>query len=128
MAKAIELAHNREKLAALKTKLVAGRDSCLLFNTPQLVHDLEGLYRQMWSEFKRGNLPVPDLRNLDVYHEVGLGLDLENIETLSDDAYVSLYREKLTERHGAYPISPDSRLWPLADKEPLERVGRLAVA
>ncbi len=128
VAKAIELAHNREKLAALKTKLVAGRNSCLLFDTPQLVRDLEGLYRQMWSEFKRGNLPVPDLRNLDVYHEIGLGLDLENIETLSDDAYISLYREKLTERHGAYPISPDSRLWPQADKEPLGRVGRLAVA
>ena len=127
VAKAIELAHNREKLAAIKAELVAGRDSCLLFDTPRLVRDLEGLYRQMWSEFKRGNLPVPDLSNLDVYHEIGLALDLENIESLSDDAYVSLYREKLAERHSAYPIRPDNRLWPAAETEVVKR-GRLAVA
>jgi hypothetical protein len=34
----------------------------------------------MWSALLRGAVPVPDLRNLDVYHEIGLGLDLENIE------------------------------------------------
>ncbi len=48
----------------------------------------------MWGDFKRGTLPVPDLRNLDVYHEVGLGLDLENIETLSDDAYICALQGK----------------------------------
>jgi predicted O-linked N-acetylglucosamine transferase (SPINDLY family) len=128
VAKAIELAHNREKLAAIKTKLVAGRDSCLLFDTPQLVRELEDLYRQMWSDFKRGTLPAPDLRNLDIYHEVGLGLDLENIEALSDDDYTLLYTEKLAEWHKCYPILPDGRLWREVEPESRQRVGHLAVA
>ena len=127
MAKAVELAHNPEKLAAIKAKLVAGRDSCLLFDTPRLVRDLEDLYRQMWSDFRRGALPVPDLRNLDVYHEIGLGLDLESIDTLSDDSYASLYREKLEARHNSYPIHTDGRLWLEAGKENRPRLG-LAVA
>ncbi|HYC18767.1 MAG TPA: glycosyl transferase [Pseudolabrys sp.] len=128
VAKAIELAHNPEQLAAMKAKLVAGRDSCLLFDTPRLVRDLEDLYRQMWSDFRRGALPVPDLHNLDVYHEIGMGLDLENIETLSDDSYISLYREKLEAWHNSYPIRPDSRLWLEPGKENHLRLGRLAVA
>lgn len=128
VAKAIELAHDREKLAAIKTKLVAGRDSCLLFDTPRLVRDLEDLYRQMWSDFKRGALPAPDLRNLHIYHEVGLGLDLENIEALSDDDYTLLYREKLVEWHKCYPILPDGRLWREIEPESRQRVGHLAVA
>jgi hypothetical protein len=36
---------------------------------------------------------------------------LENIETLSDDAYLALYQEKLAEWHSAYPIEPDARFW-----------------
>ena len=79
----------------------------------------------MWGDFRRGTLPVPDLHNLDVYHEVGLGLDLENIETLSEDAYISLYREKLESWHNSYPIRPDCRLWRETQKESR---GRLAVA
>ena len=128
VAKAIELAHDREKLEAVKSKLVAGRDNCLLFDTPRLIAALEDLYRQMWGDFKRGTMPVPDLRNLDIYHEVGLGLDLENIEALSDDAYIQLYREKLAEWHRCYPVSHDGRLWSEIEKEGPSRVPRLAVA
>ena len=82
----------------------------------------------MWSDFKRGTLPVPDLRNLDVYHEVGLGLDLENIEALSDDAYSQLYREKLAEWHRCYPIRLTAGCGPEIEREDLPRVARLAVA
>jgi predicted O-linked N-acetylglucosamine transferase (SPINDLY family) len=128
VASAIELAHDRDKLAAIKARLIAGRDSCLLFDTPRLVGALEDLYRQMWSDFKRGALPAPALHNLDVYHEVGLGLDLENIEVLSDDDYTMLYREKLAEWHRCYPILPDGRLWREVEQESRQRVGHLAVA
>ena len=128
LAKAIELGHNREKLAAIKQKLIAERDTCGLFDTPGFVRNLEGLYRQMWSDFKRGTLPVPDLRNLEIYHEIGLGLDLENIETLSDEAYIALYKEKLAEYHRSYPIQPDNRLWHESDTDSGQRAGRLAVA
>jgi predicted O-linked N-acetylglucosamine transferase (SPINDLY family) len=113
--RAVELGQNPEKLAAIKAKLAAGRDTCLLFDTPQLVRHLEGLYRKMWSDFTHGDLPVPDLRNLDIYHEIGAGLDLENIENLSDEAFRALYQEKLAEWNSVYPIQPDDRLWPGAE-------------
>ena len=107
--RAIEFGNDRSKLAPIKAKLRDGRDSSLLFDTPKLVRHLEDLYRQMWGDLIRGAVPVPDLRNLDVYLDIGLGLDLENIETLTDDAYVALYREKLAEWDSAYPVGPDSR-------------------
>jgi predicted O-linked N-acetylglucosamine transferase (SPINDLY family) len=124
VAKAVELAQNPEKLAAIKAKLASGRDSCLLFDTPQLVGKLEDLYRQMWSDLQRGELPVPDLRNLDVYHEIAVGLELENIEMLSDEAYLALYRDKLTEWNSCYPITPDDRLWPGTKPQAAKRASR----
>jgi predicted O-linked N-acetylglucosamine transferase (SPINDLY family) len=109
--RAVEFGNDRARLEPIKARLAAGRDTCLLFDMPRLVGHLENLYRQMWSDLIRGALPVPDLRNLDVYHEIGLGLDLENIETLSNEAYLALYQEKLAEWHSSYPIAPDARFW-----------------
>ncbi len=94
VARAVELGQNREKLAAIKAKLAVSRDTCLLFDTPKLVGHLEDLYRQMWSDFKNGALPAPDLDNLDIYHDIGIELEIENTETLTDDAYAALYREQ----------------------------------
>ncbi len=111
IARAVELGRDRDKLAAIREKLIAGRDACLLFDTPTLVRHLEDLYRRMWSDFERGELPVPDLSNLEIYHEIGLELDLENIELLTDDAYRSLYEEKLGDWDSVFPIRPDARLW-----------------
>jgi hypothetical protein len=72
------------------------------------------------------------LRNLDVYHEIGLGLDLENIEALNDEAYLALYQEKLAEWHNSYPIEPDARFWrdtPGRDQAQVQSLGaRRAVA
>jgi hypothetical protein len=109
--RAIELGRDRGKLTLLKKKLASRRDSCLLFDTPLLVRHLEDLYRQMWDDFEHDRLPVPDLRNLDVYHEIALDNDLENVELLTDEAYHSLYAQKLARWHDTYPIGPDSRLW-----------------
>jgi predicted O-linked N-acetylglucosamine transferase (SPINDLY family) len=112
VSRAIELGRDRRQLAAIRDKLVAGRDTCLLFDTPTLVGHLEGLYREMWRDFEAGALPRPDLRNLDIYHEIGLGLDLEQIELMDDDSYRALYRQKLAEWDRADPITPDVRMWP----------------
>ncbi len=111
IARALELGRDRQKLAAIKAKLAAGRDASPLFDTPKLVRNLEDLYRQMWAEYKRGELPIPDLRNLDIYHEVGCALDLEDVELLSDEQYVALYKQKLAEWHDSYPIARDDRFW-----------------
>ncbi len=128
VARAVELGCDRGKLASIKTKLAAGRDSCLLFDTPRLVRHLEELYRQMWGDFKRGALPIPDLRNLEIYHAIGLELDLDNNETLTNDAYLALYQEKLAEWNSVYPIAPDARLWRELRPEVSSLVGRRAVA
>ena len=111
VSRAIEFGREPEKLRPIKEKLIAARGSSLLFDTPNLVRHLETLFRQMWSDFERGLLPVPDLRNLEIYHEIGLGLDLENIELQSQEAYLALYGEKLAARHDFSPISADARLW-----------------
>jgi predicted O-linked N-acetylglucosamine transferase (SPINDLY family) len=111
MARAIELGRDPVKMAALKAKLSAGRESCLLFDTKRLVQSLESLYRGMWADFEAGRLPRPDLRNLDVYHEIGLELDHENIETLTSQEYEDLYAQKLAIWNETYPVSPDQRLW-----------------
>jgi predicted O-linked N-acetylglucosamine transferase (SPINDLY family) len=128
IAQAVELGLNREKLAIIKAKLAGGRDSCLLFDTPRLVTHLEELYRKMWGDFKRGELPVPDLRNLDIYHDIGVGLEVENMELLTDNDYVSLYKDKLAEWDSCYPIEPDDRMWRMVDPEECSSGGRLAVA
>jgi len=112
VGRAVAFAQDSAKLASIRQRLVAGRDSCLLFSTDSLVRDLEQLYRRMWEDFEQGNLPVPDLRNLEAYHEAALDQDLENIELLSDEAYQSQYRTRLADRHSLFPLSADSRLLP----------------
>lgn len=125
---AVELARNPDRLAAIKAKLAAGRDTCTLFDTPAVVRGLEDLYRQMWNDYVSGNLPVPDLRNIDIYHEIGLELDIESAELMSDEAYLAQYQEKLAEWHSAYPISFDDRLWRGGRQSKTKRAGPRAVA
>ena len=109
---------DRDRLVALKAKMAEQRDTCPLFDTPSLVGHLENLYRQMWADFKRGALPVPDLRNLEVYHEIGAGLDLENSETLSREDYAAMYRHKMAEWNSFYRVMPDYRFWRAESAEP----------
>lgn len=111
IALAIELGKDRRKLAGLRDRLANVRETSLLFDTPRLVGDLETLYRDMWRDYESGELPRPDLRNLDIYHEIGLDLDLEKMELLSDADYRTLYQRKLAEWDAAYPIEPDARMW-----------------
>ncbi len=112
VTRAIELGRNPEKLTAAKQKLAANRDTCLLFDTPKLARSLEDLYRQMWADFEAGNLPKPELTNLDVYHSVGTELALEGVGSLTDEAYAKRYEDRLDLWHSNYPMSPDRRMWP----------------
>ena len=114
VARAIAFAGDREGLAALRQGLAAGRDTCLLFDTLTLTRHLEELFRQMWKDYRSGDLPVPDLTNLDVYYEVGVELALESAGPLPDEAYRRRYEDKLGLRHQTYPMLADTRLWPRA--------------
>lgn len=109
--RAIELGRDRAQLARLKQDLIAGRDQCLLFDVPLLVRELENRYREMWHDYASGQLPRPDLRNLDIYHELGLEDAVDIAETLTDDAFLSRYRERLADRDHVMPVGPDRRLW-----------------
>lgn len=108
---AIELGRNRLLLAELRRRLLAGRGTALLWDSPLLVRHLEELYRQMVQDWQRGALPRPDLRNLELYHEIGLGEDLPAMELLSHEAYHALYRQRLADRDAVEPVEPDGRLW-----------------
>jgi hypothetical protein len=52
----------------------------VLFDLPLLVQHLEGPYRQMWREYENGELPQPDLSNLDVDLDVGILANHEDVE------------------------------------------------
>jgi predicted O-linked N-acetylglucosamine transferase (SPINDLY family) len=111
VTRAIELGRSPEKIAAAKQRLAAGRDTCLLFDTPKLVRSLEDLYRQMWADFEAGTLPKSDLANMDVYHSVGTELALDGVGSLTDEAYAKRYAERLDLWHANFPIKPDQRMW-----------------
>jgi len=108
---AINLAKKKSKLKEIRARLIENRHSALLFDMTKLTRHLEALYEQMREEFQRGELPVPNLRNLELYHEIGINEDLHLSELQSNEQYVTNYREKLWRIHSLYPIDGDCRLW-----------------
>jgi hypothetical protein len=64
----------------------------------------------MQGEIERGETPVPDLRNLDVYYEIGAEIVLENVEFEDELAYRKRYLEKLAQWNDYAPLARDSRL------------------
>jgi predicted O-linked N-acetylglucosamine transferase (SPINDLY family) len=117
VARAVELGRRPDLLSAIKQKLVSGRQTCLLFDTPRLVNGLEDLYRLMWEEFQTGRRPVPDLSNLDLYNELGIELSVSDTQFASDKQYRALYEEKIAGRNAISPIGADSRLWKGAGRQ-----------
>ncbi len=111
VARAIELGRNAKKISELKERLTTARQSSVLFDTPRLVGELENLYRGMWEEFQAGRRPVPDLSNLDIYHEIGVELALEGASSPTQDEYRRIYRDRLETRNCISPIKADARLW-----------------
>ncbi|TBW39757.1 glycosyl transferase [Siculibacillus lacustris] len=111
VATAIAYGRDRAALAALAERLVAGRDTCVLFDTPLLVRSLEDLYATMWADRRAGRLPVPDLDGLAVHLEVGAGVDHEAIEIQAIPDYRGWWRERLARRHRFRPIPPGTRLF-----------------
>lgn len=109
-ARATEFARNPAKLAARRQALIENRDRSALRDIEGTVRRLESLFLEMHGDFVEGRTPTPDLTNLDVYYEIGCELDLESIETLGEDAYRALYRDRLKEWSEHMPIPRDRRL------------------
>src|SRR6185503_9661729 len=118
---AVALGKHPARADLLKVKLKAKRDRCVLFDTDKLVAKLEELYRGMVADYRKGNLPRPDLRNLEIYFEAGIEHDHEKQEMLAIADYEGHYREALTRRHWARPIAADDRLWTKAAISVAER-------
>lgn len=112
VSKAVQLGSNPERLALIKGKLAQQKQSCVLFDMPLLVRSMEGLFARMWEEYVAGTLPVPDLANLDLYHEIAAEIDHDHPEFPTLPYYLEKYRVALEERNRSYPIKPDRRLWP----------------
>lgn len=114
---AVALGRDRDFLHQYRDRLVAGRDSCVLFDVPGLVKSLEGLYVQMWQEFRDGRLPQPDLTNLAEYFEIGIEHDQEAEDVLALADYDAWWRKRLQARHALRPLQPDHRLFPGDDED-----------
>lgn len=111
MSKAVYLAQNPEVLTAIRQSIWAQRETSVLRDIPGLARRLEDLYWQMQGEAERGETPVPDLANLDLYYEIGCEVMQQNIEFDDEAAFRQRYLEKLREYHAFSPIPFDRRLW-----------------
>ncbi|MEZ2132290.1 MULTISPECIES: glycosyl transferase [unclassified Sinorhizobium] len=112
--KAVGFARDRQSLATVRQALEGRREASVLRDIPALVRRLEQLFWQMQGECERGETPVPDLSNLDVYYEVGAELMTENVEFSSNVTFRQRYIEKLAQWHAFSPIPHDNRLWTAA--------------
>jgi predicted O-linked N-acetylglucosamine transferase (SPINDLY family) len=108
---AVALGRDAPRVAELKRRLTANRDTCVLFDTPLLVSRLEALYREMWLDYLGGRLPLPDLTNLETIHEIACEpgvLDFESID--AGRSYEDVYRTKLIERRALTAALHDRRV------------------
>jgi predicted O-linked N-acetylglucosamine transferase (SPINDLY family) len=108
--RAVALGRDRSQLDGLRERLKTVRTASTLFDTPGLVRGLEALYQRMWTEFRSGDLPHPDLSNLDVYLEMGCQVNHEDIEVQAMEDYHRSWRDRLASRDRFRPIPPDQRL------------------
>lgn len=108
--RAVAYGRDRAALAPLREKLRAERERCVLFDMPGLVRGLEELYTAMWRDYLENRLPRPDLRNLDVYLEVGQEADPEVLDVQAMTDYRQWWTNRLAARHRLRPIPPDNRL------------------
>ncbi len=116
VALAVSLGQDRARLAEYRRQLLAARHSSALFDTPRCVAALEGLYRGIWSAFENGQLPQPDLTNLEHYLEIGAAQPHEDVDHARRADYAETYRAGLARRHAFSPLPPDSRLWQPASR------------
>ncbi|MCM2476348.1 glycosyl transferase [Rhizobium sp. CG5] len=111
IAKAIDFARQPQTLKTIRRSLEDKREESPLRDIPALARRLEALFWQMQEECERGQTPVPDLRNLDTYYEIGAELVEDNTAFCSDDDYRNRYLQKLADWHAFEPIPHDRRLW-----------------
>ncbi|MBU4433694.1 MAG: N-acetylglucosamine transferase [Alphaproteobacteria bacterium] len=121
--RAVALGHDREATRALRARLEAGRSTCVLFDMDLLVRSVEDLLHEMAAEHQAGQRPTPNIANLEDYLEIGVALDSDQREMLTEPAFDALYKTALTRRHLARPLRPDDRFWTAEDAAAADRWG-----
>ncbi|MDQ0321510.1 putative O-linked N-acetylglucosamine transferase (SPINDLY family) [Pararhizobium capsulatum DSM 1112] len=111
VAKAIALGNDRKKLVTIRETLLAKKEKSILRDMPASVRRLEEVYWQMQGECERGETPMPDLRNLDTYYEIGVELIAAETGWDSEESYRARYLDKLTKWNTYAPLMQDKRLW-----------------
>lgn len=107
---AAALARDPGRLAALRERLRANRDTCTLFDTPRLVRSLEGLYAGIWNDYTNGQLPVPQLWHLPEYHALACTPERA---ALPERAELSAwYATRIAARCAVTDLPPDPLLRP----------------
>lgn len=117
VARAIAFAKAPKTLLKIRKALQDKRETSVLRDIPALARRLETLFWQMQEEGERGETPVPDLRNLDLYYEIGSELVQSNIVFCDDETYRQRYLQKLKVYHDYSPIPYDNRLWTAENAE-----------
>lgn len=112
VARAIAFAHDRKSLADVRASLQEQREASVLRDMPALARRLEDLFWQMQGESERGETPVPELTNLDIYYEVGSEILSQHVEFEDEESLKNRYLEKLASRDDYSPLIRDGRLWP----------------
>jgi predicted O-linked N-acetylglucosamine transferase (SPINDLY family) len=110
--RAIGFARDPASLKTIREALQARRETSVLRDIPALARRLEEIFWQMQGECERGETPVPDLGNLDIYYEIGAELVEAHTAFFDENSYRQHYRERLAEWHDHAAIAADSRLWP----------------
>jgi predicted O-linked N-acetylglucosamine transferase (SPINDLY family) len=101
--KAVSMGRHASLRAEVRQKLREAKKDCVLFDMPGLVRHLEALYEQMWRQ--RGQVPPPDLSNLDVYLEVAGQWDHETADLLTLNDLHAVWAEHLQRRYRARPAA-----------------------
>ncbi|MBF0271301.1 MAG: tetratricopeptide repeat protein [Magnetococcales bacterium] len=112
VARAVELGTHPELLQGLRARLEAQRHQCVLFDMTTLARRLEGLFVAMREDFLADRVPRPDLTNLEVYQEIGIGLDPEAGGWRGSRAgLIAAYEQGLASRDRLCHLGSDRRLW-----------------
>lgn len=123
VSRAVELATtDRLSLASIRERIIAGRDTCTLFDIDGLTRNLERLYAQMAAEYVARQMPQPQLANLSAYLEIGARFDHDAAEIGLMADYHAHYRAELARLDARRPLIADGRLWPVpADADAISR-------
>ena len=89
---AIELGNDPQKRQDIRRRLAEALPGCVLFDSRLLVQHLEGLFETMWSDYCGGTLPRPAMPDAGSCREIGVGVDRQTRDVLSQAEYDRLQK------------------------------------